>query len=283
MTNPVIQARDAFTAQHPEQRITLNGRDWGYWDVGSGDTLLIIPGTLGRGDVFWNQIQALSDRMRVVAVSYPGSGGIADWAADLGALLDRLQIAQAAVLGSSLGGYLAQYIAGALPDRVTHLLAANTLHSAAGLDQRPPYALDLQTAPIDDLRAGFGMGLTVWAQAHPDQADLVELLLAEAGGRILEPELRARLEALKLAPALPRVALPADRIVTIESDDDPLIPPEIRAAVRAQLAPGVAYTFRQGGHFPYVARAAEYTALLEQALGLPLTGPDWGTGAERSR
>ena len=59
MSNPLIQSRDAFAAGHPEKRITLNGREWGYIDVGQGPVLLLIPGTLGRCDVFWQQIEAL--------------------------------------------------------------------------------------------------------------------------------------------------------------------------------------------------------------------------------
>ncbi len=285
MTNPLITARDDFTARHPEKRIDLGGRDWGYWDVGQGDALLLIPGTLGRGDVFWNQIDALKDRVRIVAVSYPDSGGVADWAGDMVQLLDILGITKVSVLGSSLGGYLAQFIAGTFPHRVARLLAANTLHSVDGLDRMPAYAPDLQTAPIADLRAGFGNGLNAWARAHPDQGDLVDLLLAEAGGRILQGELRARLQALKSGPELPAVPLADRDIVTIESNDDPLIPAPIRDAVRARLNPAVAYRFETGGHFPYVARADEYTALLEQVLGLDVTGPDrgpdWGSKKER--
>ena len=213
MTNALIAARDAFALAHPEQRAVFDGRDWGFRDIGSGPCLLLIPGTLGRGDIFWQQIEALSDRLRIVAVSYPDRGGIADWADDLFALLDRLGIAQASVLGSSLGGYLAQFMAGTWPERVERLIAANTLHSVAGLAGRMPYALDLMAAPIDDLRAGFGNGLNVWRDTHPDQGDLVALLLQEAGGRILEGELRARLNALKTAPELPPVppAVPRSR------------------------------------------------------------------------
>jgi hypothetical protein len=40
------------------------------------------------------------------------------------------------------------------PERVDALVAANTLHSAAGIKERPPYSLDLMAAPIADLRAG---------------------------------------------------------------------------------------------------------------------------------
>lgn len=283
MTNSLIAARDRFAAAHPEARVDLNGRDWGVLDVGRGPDLLLIPGTLGRGDIFWNQIDALSDRLRIVAVSYPSVGGVADWAADMVALMDQLEIKEACVLGSSLGGYVAQYMAGIHPERVSHLVAANTLHSVSGLSQRMPYALELASAPIEDLRAGFGNGLGAWAKAHPDQADLVELLLQEAGGRILEAELRARLAALKYGPELPPVSLPAARVITVEADDDPLIPPDMRQAVRDRLAPSTAYRFLHGGHFPYAVRPADYTAMLEQIMGLRVTGPDWGGEVERKR
>ena len=63
---------------------------------------------------------------------------------------------------------------------------------------------------------------------------------------------------------------------------DPLIPPEMRAAVRERLNPGCAYRFLSGGHFPYVARPADYIGLLEQVMDLNLTGTDWGTGDERA-
>ena len=282
MTNPLIEARDRFAAAHPEQRFVHAGRDWGFRDVGAGPALLLIPGTLGRGDVFFQQIEALSDRLRLVAVSYPDSGSVADWAGDMIALLDHLGIETATILGSSLGGYLVQWIAATAPARVDRLIAANTLASAEGLDQRPPYSSDLWSAPIADLRAGFAAGLGAWREAHSDQADLVELLLQEAGGRILEPELRARLDALKTAQPLPESAFPAAKTFTIEADDDPLIPPEMRAAVRARLSPAVAYRFLSGGHFPYGARPEAYTGLLEQVMGLDVRHADWGRGEERA-
>ncbi|MFK5978111.1 MAG: alpha/beta hydrolase [Rhizobiaceae bacterium] len=281
MTNPMMVSRDAFSAEYAEKRVILNGRDWGILDVGHGPALMLIPGTLGRGDIFWNQIVALKDRLRIVAVSYPSNGSIEDWADDLVQLLDQLDIETATILGSSLGGYLAQFIAGTHPARISHLIAANTLHSTKGLNQNPPYVLDLNTAPIDTLRAGIGAGLEGWAKAHPDQSDLVELLLQEAGGRILENELRARLSALKFGPELPEPAIESVHIITIDVDDDPLIPPQMREAVRSRLAPSVEYRFTDGGHFPYLARPAEYTSLLEQVMGLNITGPDWGTDKER--
>ena len=46
--NSLIAARDRFGASHPEQRVVVNGREWGVVEAGkAGPALLLIPGTLG--------------------------------------------------------------------------------------------------------------------------------------------------------------------------------------------------------------------------------------------
>lgn len=284
MTNALIAERNRFSAQHPEERLVANGREWGVVQAGDdGPALVLIPGTLGRTDIFWQQIEALKNRARILALTYPSSGGVVDWADDLAALMNRFGIDRATILGSSLGGYLAQYFAATHPEMTERLIAANTLRSTAEIKSRPPYSSDIDAAPIDALRAGFGNGLKAWADTHPDQKPLIELLLAEVHGRIPEAELRTRLIALKRGPELPDISLGTDRIATIESADDPLIPEDMRKAVRARLQPAVAYRFAWGGHFPYVVRPHLYTAILEEQLGLAATGESWGTGKERTR
>ena len=283
MTNALIHSRDRFASAHREERVTLNGREWGVIEIaGDGPALLLIPGTLGRADIFWQQMEALTGRARILAVTYPATGGVAEWADDLAAFLDASGIATTTVLGSSLGGYLAQYMAAAHPARLDRLVAANTLYDTAPARQNPPYSSDLDAAPIDELRAGFGRGLGAWAVSHPDQKAMVELLLAEVGGRIPEPELRCRLKGIKNAPALPPVGVDRERIVTIEASDDPLIPPFMRDEVRQALRPAVAYRFDGGGHFPYIVRPELYLAILEETLGLvPAGSTPWGAAPER--
>lgn len=284
MTNALMESRNAFAARNPEQRVTLNQREWGVVDTGgAGPVLLLIPGTLGRGDIFWQQIDALRGRARILSLTYPAAGGVAEWSDDLVALLDARDVNRATVLGSSLGGYLVQYLAAQHGDRVERLIAANTLYSTAPAKQNPPYNSDLDAAPIDELRGGFGKGLNAWAQSHPDQADLVELLLAEVGGRIPEAELRNRLKGIKNAPELPAIGLSPERIVTIEGADDPLIPLFMRDEVRERLRPSVAYRFESGGHFPYAVRPQLYTAILEEQLGLvPAGSTAWGDAGVRA-
>lgn len=284
MTNALINARDDFARANPEQRVSLNGREWGLIDLdGSGPALLLIPGTLGRADIFWQQMAALKGRVRILSVSYPDSGGVEEWAGDLIALISDRDIEKVTVLGSSLGGYLAQYIAAVHPDRVERLIAANTLYDTVPAKRNPPYSSDLDLAPIEELRNGFGRGLGAWADSHPEQAELVELLLQEVGGRIPELELRNRLKGIKNAPDLPASKTSPANTVTIEAADDPLIPQFMRDEVRAVLTPAVSYHFESGGHFPYLARPELYTAILEEQLQLVAAGTTkWGNARERS-
>lgn len=279
MSNLLVASRDAFLSDHPEQRESVNGREWGVIRAGdSGPALVLLPGTLGRADIFWQQIAALAPRACILSVTYPASGGIAAWAEDIAALMDRSGMERALVLGSSLGGYTAQYFAGVAPARVTGLVAANTLSSAALVAAFPPYSLDLNSAPAELLRGGFVSSLKAAAEADPARGALTELLLAEVESRIPIEELRARLAALKHGPELPPPGPAREDIAVVESDNDPLIPPPMREMVRERLSPTRVFRFRGGGHFPYVERPADYTALLEERLGLAPAGGHWPSG-----
>jgi len=288
MTNPLIAERDAFAARHPEISFVRENRKWGVIDTGSNDggadrpALLLLPGTLGRGDVFFKQITALAPEVRVLAVSYPDSGKLVSWIDDLAALTQAQGVKEFAVLGTSLGGYIAQMFAAVRPAPVSHLFAANTLPSVAELDQRKPFSLDLWHAPIGELRDGFGDTLRSWRATHPDDADLIDLLFAELNGRIPEPELRARMDVLKGADELPPCPLPPAGITVIDAADDPLIPPEWRSRVRRQQNAGATFRFRTGGHFPYLARPALYTAVIRARMGLAPLSAEWGAGPEHT-
>lgn len=262
-----IESRDAFSAQHPERRTLVNGRAWGVLKLGgTGPKLILLPGTLGRADIFWQQIEALHGRAQILALSYPASGGLEDWAVDVVTLMAREDMQGAVVLGSSMGGYLAQYLAATTPALFGGLVAANTLASVQGIDQAMPYMLDLDATPIAELRQGFTAGLAQWAAPHPNAA-LAALLLGEVESRITPAELVARLKVLKYAPALPTPALPQSRTFIIDAGDDHLITAPMRARLREAL-PAKAFHFATGSHFPYVTRPVEYTTILEEVLGL---------------
>jgi pimeloyl-ACP methyl ester carboxylesterase len=281
MSNLLIAARTAFSERVPEETRTVNGRDWGVIRNGAfGPAVVLLPGTLGRADIFWQQIAALADDARVLSLSYPETGGIANWTRDIADLIVAEDMTGATVLGSSLGGYVAQYLTAKYPDLCGGLIAANTLPDAGIVKTMPPYALELHTVPIEALREGFLGGLKGWLTPDHPYADLAGLLIAEVEGRIPGPELRARLLALKTAPELPAQRLPDDRVSTVQSEDDHLIAPPVRAALREALRPARAFCFTAASHFPYVTRAEDYTAMLREFLSLDPVGTHWPKGKE---
>jgi pimeloyl-ACP methyl ester carboxylesterase len=102
---------------------------------GSGDDVICISGLADEGACWVDQVAGLSDRWRITTFDNRGVGRsatpdgeyrIADFAADTAALLDALGIERAHVLGSSMGGAIAQELALAHPEKVRSLVLNGT-------------------------------------------------------------------------------------------------------------------------------------------------------------
>ena len=107
------------------------------YDVhGSGPNLLLIGG-LGFGRWAWfKQVPELSRRFRVIIFDIRGqhslAHGVADLCAEAVALLGHLGVEKAHVLGTSLGGFVAQELALEKPDLVDRLVLVCTSYGGVG-------------------------------------------------------------------------------------------------------------------------------------------------------
>lgn len=106
-----------------------------YEQEGSGEDVLFIAGLADEGSCWADQRESLRDTYRVTTFdnravgrsSTPdGSFEIADMAADAVNLLDALQISRAHVIGSSMGGAIAQELVVRHPERVKSLILHGT-------------------------------------------------------------------------------------------------------------------------------------------------------------
>jgi len=106
-----------------------------YEETGTGDPLVLICGLSADLQVWRFLVPELSKRYRVICYDNRGAGrteapdapySIPGMASDLAALLDRLKIDAAHVLGWSMGGAIAQAFALAHPQRVRRLLLLST-------------------------------------------------------------------------------------------------------------------------------------------------------------
>jgi len=264
----------AFRARFAERTVNVRGRKWGLIDGGTPagretPPILFLPGTLGTADIFWNQIAAFRDERPVLAVTYAAVADVGTLADDVARLLDRLRVARVDLLGTSLGGFVAQAFCIRHADRVATLFVANSLSDPGPLQAKQPPAWQVAAMPATALRRVMRTRIQGWSTDQPELAPLVELLEAQLAGEIGGRALKARVLAMLRARALPPLPFPDERIVIIESADDPLIPEPVRAEVRRRYPGAVVHRFDRGGHFPYVTRPEDYTALLRKHLTRP--------------
>jgi len=116
--------------------ITIRGHRCVYDQVGSGPDLVLLHSVgLSTREGWRNQIEPLSRHFRVLTYDFRGLGqsergteplGVATFAEDLEALLDTLKITRAALMGVSLGGFVAQAFALKKPEIASALVLVST-------------------------------------------------------------------------------------------------------------------------------------------------------------
>ena len=131
-----------------------------YYKRGRGDPLVMMIGT-GSTMAEWEPalLELLARDHRLIIFDYPGLGRSGPWHgksfSDLATttveLLDHLEISRAAILGWSMGGFVAQRIAIEHPERVTALILAGTNPGSprAVLGTTEAQAVDSDPNPTD--------------------------------------------------------------------------------------------------------------------------------------
>jgi len=261
---------ETFRRRHRVRTVRAANLTWRVIETrGAGrksPVLVMLPGTLGTAEIFWNQIAALGKRVRIVSVTYPEIGDIKRLADGLAALLDRLGIEKASFVGSSLGGFLGQWFAARYPERVEHLFIGNSLLDPKKVNPARRKAAALRRMPGKAHRKMVLGSVESWSEPEPIFKKL-KVILRHSGTRLISARaLKARVLAVASSKAVPALKLPASRIVIIDSADDPLIPESTRKAMRNKYPGAKSHRFKIGGHYPYVTRPKQYTAVLKRYM-----------------
>jgi pimeloyl-ACP methyl ester carboxylesterase len=171
-----------------------------YAESGQGLPVVLLH-AFPLSSAMWSaQLTGLGDRCRVIAPDQRGFGdtplggdpsslakpSIATAADDVVKLLDRLEIEQAVMGGSSMGGYVAMALLRRHPERVRALILANTKASAdadAAAANRERIAAAVQAAHSSDLLLDEVfpklLGATTTAK-RPEIVDLVRTIVKSA-------------------------------------------------------------------------------------------------------
>jgi len=252
-----------------------------YETSGSGPPLLLVSG-LGGSARFWRlQAPRLAERFTVVLHDHRGVGrssrdaiaySIEQMAGDVLALMDRLDIDAAAMIGQSTGGAIGQHLAATQPRRISRLVLSSTWTHADAYFAR-------QFALRKDLLRSAGIALYTrtnnlllyppeWLRDHDRE-------VAEADARAVAdastPEIMlSRIDALLRFDGralAPRIACPT---LVIAALDDRVTPGYFSRAL-AQAIPGAQLVLLDsGGHFLPVVEAQRYAQIVLGFLAEPL-------------
>jgi len=163
-------------------KVKSNGIQTYYETHGSGKALVLISG-LGYPLWQWHKmVPYLAEYFQVITFDNRGIGQsdkpVGPYtakmlAADTAGLLDALDIEKAAIMGHSMGGFIAQAVALDFPEKVSELILCSTNFGGPNHVPVTPEAFAVLSDTTSDPLTRFTNGLKVstapgWADAHPE-------------------------------------------------------------------------------------------------------------------
>jgi pimeloyl-ACP methyl ester carboxylesterase len=253
----------------PLKEIMVNGIKWNYYAGGNGTkTILFIHGMGGAYDLWWNQIAAFKNEYKIISYTLPENiNSLQKVSEGILAILNKEKVVKFYAVGTSMGGYIAQYLVNIIPNRVEKAVFGNTF---------PPNNLIAKENAIKSKVIPYLPEIIIskWREKGLSK----ELLPAAKDSKLL----KAFLSSLPFSKKQfinryyvvidPFAANPTSykikRIpkLIIESDNDPLIQPELRKKIKELYSDAKVYTFHNEGHFPYINASEEYNKVLRDFL-----------------
>ena len=247
----------------------------------AGAPVVLLAGSLGSTLAMWDpQVPALAQRFRVVRYDTRGHGRspvppgpyvLDDLVDDAVALLDRLGVVRAHVVGLSLGGMTAMRLAAREPQRVDRLALLCTsalLGPASAWAERACLVRARGTAAVAETVVERWFTPVLRAQ-NPALVQRMQRMVADTPAEGYASCCSA-IETMDLREDLSRIAAPT---LAVAGADDPATPPEHLAAVADAVPGGRLLVLPQAAHLANVEQTAAVDAALLAHLDPAGTSP----------
>jgi maspardin len=269
----VRELLQAVRARFPLRQVAAGHDVWGvrdtriaYGNVDGAVPLVLLHGPLGSSDMFFRLLDALSSRRRVLALSLPALPSAALLAYSLASLLRNLELPRVDLLGTSLGGYVAQRFAIGHPERLRRLVLSSSYYDAGLIQKRWPSPADVERQTVAEVLASTRAQVERRPDHTPELADLKWLLLDLIGHAQSAQCVKALRLAMLTATVLPRVPLASECIAMIDSPDDPIVPPLAREQMAMRYAGSRHFSIPGGGYQPGHLQPQAYLKAVRAAL-----------------
>jgi non-heme chloroperoxidase len=242
-----------------------------YRVLGDGPrNVLLVHGWMMSGAVFDELVEKLdATGLRLVIPDLRGSGKsgaptggytLEQHVRDVLAVADHAGLQRFTVVGHSMGGQLAQWLASQVPQRVEGLMLLNTV-PASGIPLPPEVAGLFRTSANDREKQKSILGMACKQLSESS----LERLLKDAGA-VARGSIEGSFDAWTgggFAEKLASITAPTLVVAT----DDPFLPPAFLRQAVVNLIKGARLAYLPGpGHYPAVERPAETAALLTSFL-----------------
>ena len=264
------------------ERIRIDGHDCVYEVKGAGPDLTLLHSVgLSTREGWRYQRDVLAERFRVLAYDFRGLGessrgagpvGVDRFVRDLGLLLSSLHISRTALMGVSLGGFVAQKFAARNPSAVSALVLVSTAPKIfAGYEQRRAErnakirAGGMAAAAGHQLESHFP---TDFAAANPDVMDWYR-------AHYLSNDPQTYIEVMEdlgrydSTGDLGSISCPT-LIIGGEADHSSVagsVPLESVRALNVAIAGSSLVTIPGAFHYPHIDHAAEFNTAVSAFLG----------------
>ena len=230
-----------------------------------GPPLLMING-LGFGRWgFFKQVPALSRRFRVITFDIRNAQnnpihGVSDLSSAAVALLDHLGVGKAHVLGTSLGGFVAQRLALDRPDMVDKLVLVSTSYGGRG-----PRTMSAQTlgtmlglaslGPKEAARRGLAEATSPAYRAEKPEEfeEIVRWRISDSPSLAAYSQQLAAGAHFDASREVRDIYAPT---LVIHGADDNLVPAANAAALAGALPNAALRVFDEAGHLVFIEKAA---------------------------
>lgn len=235
-----------------------------------GRPVLVLSHSLGLDHGMWDaQVADLLPHYRVLRYDTRGHGAssvtagdysIAELGQDVLALADACGVARFAFCGLSLGGMIGQWLGAHAPDRLTHLVLANTssrLTDPEPMEARRRAVLERGMVAVEELVMGRFFSPAVLASASPEVATARHTLLSTSP--VGYAGCCAAVRDMNQTELVAQIKVPT---LVISGDLDVGMPWDAHAAVLARAIDGARVVRLPAAHISNIERPRSFSAAL---------------------
>ncbi len=251
------------------QIININGIRLAYERRGNGIPLVLLHG-YPLDHHLWDEVAPLlEDTFDMIIPDLRGFGGsstvdsfyaMEDFAADIAALLDHLEVQKAAIVGHSMGGYVALAFARLYPERVTGLGLVSSQVLADAPDRKEGrYKSAAEVA--DKGIASVVETMTPKFTSNPQLQEFARESMEQQQPAAFIGALKAMAERVDSTPMLSSLRIP---VVLVHGDADQLIPVDRAREVKAAVPQAYFVEINGVGHMPMMEAKEKTVEALRQ-------------------